>query len=197
MDQWRRGKFTDYTLGFAIWGFLPARSIPPDFPVLYLTFSQFFFGNSQTSPPAPPTNGAVAQHHNISAFSYIGVQVFELAHPRQFRSAGNIIPTYTSKFLRAGIRSLNHRSVPGVIRFDLEQSITKVPRYVRTVCLGVATATGIAFATPLFVTDVTETSRNNILSIAKEAFTKVITMLREHLSSKTSPGGRQILVVTF
>jgi hypothetical protein len=49
-----------------------------------------------------------------------------------------------------------------------------------------------------FVTDVTtETSRNNILSIAKEAFTKVITMLREHLSSKTSLGGRQILAATF
>jgi hypothetical protein len=46
--------------------------------------------------------------------------------------------------------------------------------------------------TPPFVMDVTETSRNNILSIAKEAFTKVInTMLCEHLSSKTSPGGRQ------
>ncbi|KAJ7894595.1 hypothetical protein B0H14DRAFT_2559031 [Mycena olivaceomarginata] len=55
----------------------------------------------------------------------------------------------------------------------------------------------ISWGTPPFVTDVTETSRNNILSIAKEAFTKVITMLREHLSSKTSLGGREILVVTF
>ncbi|KAJ7110581.1 hypothetical protein C8R44DRAFT_934286 [Mycena epipterygia] len=31
-------------------------------------------------------HGAVTQHHNISAFSYIGVQVFELAHARQFRA---------------------------------------------------------------------------------------------------------------
>ncbi|KAJ6556704.1 hypothetical protein B0H10DRAFT_2201541 [Mycena sp. CBHHK59/15] len=37
-------------------------------------------------------HGAVTQHHNISAFSYIGVQVFELAHARQFRA----IPQATS-----------------------------------------------------------------------------------------------------
>ncbi|KAJ7101504.1 hypothetical protein B0H15DRAFT_742248, partial [Mycena belliarum] len=37
-------------------------------------------------------HGAVTEHHNISAFSYIGVQVFELAHARQFRA----IPQATS-----------------------------------------------------------------------------------------------------
>ncbi|KAJ7877699.1 hypothetical protein B0H14DRAFT_2567568 [Mycena olivaceomarginata] len=35
--------------------------------------------------------------------------------------------------------------------------------------------------TPPFVTDGTETSRSHILSIAKQAFTKVITILREHI----------------
>ncbi|KAJ7488491.1 hypothetical protein B0H11DRAFT_1686209, partial [Mycena galericulata] len=37
-------------------------------------------------------HGAVTEHHNISAFSYIGVQVFELVHARQFRA----IPRATS-----------------------------------------------------------------------------------------------------
>ncbi|KAJ6459148.1 hypothetical protein C8R47DRAFT_948060, partial [Mycena vitilis] len=37
-------------------------------------------------------HGAVTEHHNISAFSHIGVKVFELAHGRQFRA----YPTATS-----------------------------------------------------------------------------------------------------
>lgn len=37
-------------------------------------------------------HGAVNEHHNISAFSRIGVQVFEMAHARQFRA----IPQATS-----------------------------------------------------------------------------------------------------
>ncbi|KAJ7273022.1 hypothetical protein C8J57DRAFT_264300 [Mycena rebaudengoi] len=37
-------------------------------------------------------HGAVNEHHNISAFSQIGVQVFEMAHARQFRA----IPQATS-----------------------------------------------------------------------------------------------------
>lgn len=37
-------------------------------------------------------HGAITQHHNISAFSHIGVQIFELVHARQFRA----IPQATS-----------------------------------------------------------------------------------------------------
>ncbi|KAJ7811456.1 hypothetical protein B0H13DRAFT_1926718 [Mycena leptocephala] len=43
--------------------------------------------------------------------------------------------------------------------------------------------------TPPFVMDVTETSRGDILSTSNQHFTEVATTLREHLTSKTSPGG--------
>ncbi|KAJ6603305.1 hypothetical protein DFH09DRAFT_858257, partial [Mycena vulgaris] len=31
-------------------------------------------------------HGAVTDHHNISAFSHIGTQVYQLLHARQFRA---------------------------------------------------------------------------------------------------------------
>ncbi|KAJ7903001.1 hypothetical protein B0H13DRAFT_2335353 [Mycena leptocephala] len=48
-------------------------------------------------------HGAVTDHYNISAFSHLGVQVFELAHARQFRAypqATSLLHTYQFRQLQ-------------------------------------------------------------------------------------------------
>jgi hypothetical protein len=54
-----------------------------------------------------------------------------------------------------------------------------------------------SWTTPPFVTDATETSRSDIFSTTNQYFTKVVTMLREHLTLKTSPGRQRLVVATL
>ncbi|KAJ7783922.1 hypothetical protein DFH07DRAFT_764292 [Mycena maculata] len=71
-------------------------------------------------------HGAVSEHHNISAFSHIGVQVFELVFARQFRTipqAASILQTYQFRLLPPFTFLCRLTSKPTVTPVGLELTV--------------------------------------------------------------------------